>query len=275
MPNLTTWVNKFLQKTAFVENDGNQTVDQQQAEARALLNAASHTATQAELGTKQPLDADLTAWATPADANPLGSETDQLRRRGMIGAAPLLSPTFTGNPASDNTPGIATNSALLATTAFVQNVVAPVAETIEFERIHRIRTAAEGLNDIPSQMIITGTLNNGTNPITVPLVMELNGYAAERPAYTNEGNDLSWDGAQWTLELSGDPGSAIYRSASNVVTPDLAAGWTPDSPATGTPVVTPNTPGGEFTGQITRVGDAAPYTWYSWNGASWDDVTTP
>ena len=32
---------------------------------------------------------------------------------------------------------------------------------------------------------------------------------------------------------------------------------------------------GEFVGQLCRVGDAAPYDWYQWDGAAWDVVVTP
>jgi hypothetical protein len=103
MPNitLTGWTNKFLQKL-------NTLSTQDKIDARTLIDAASHTDTAVSLAAKQPLDSDLTDYATAADA---------AARRILIGAASTTNPAFNNPTALTATVG--DRSSLLATTEFV------------------------------------------------------------------------------------------------------------------------------------------------------------
>lgn len=103
-------------------------------------------------------------------------------------------------------------------------------------------------------MLVTGSSSPGAGGLLLPA-----GTEAGRPKYTSTGLPYqealedSWpfifvhwdpDELKWYLtRLIDNSGlfasSTVWASASDVATPDLATGWTPQSPATGTPVITP------------------------------------
>ena len=98
--------------------------------------------------------------------------------------------------------------------------------------------------EVPT-MVVTGTLSpaaGGTytfkeitngRPAYDKGTINVDGYAA-----------IYWDQSSWVLVLFTDFTPLTFsewKSSSNVATPDLAAVWTPVSPATGTPVFTPGT----------------------------------
>lgn len=92
-------------------------------------------------------------------------------------------------------------------------------------------------------LVVTGSLtSNGTTPAVFPTQI----YAGEyngRNYYSNTGtligvtHNIFWslDDTAWVLEQVSP--YAAWISTSDVTTPDLATGWTPVSPATGTPTV--------------------------------------
>ncbi len=103
-------------------------------------------------------------------------------------------------------------------------------------------------------MLVTGTLSPGAGGLLLPA-----GTEAGRPKYTSTGlpyqealedswpfifvhwdpDELKWYLTRLTDNSGLDASIAVWASASDVATPDLATGWTPQSPATGTPVITP------------------------------------
>lgn len=104
-------------------------------------------------------------------------------------------------------------------------------------------TAAIG-HEVPT-MVVTGTLSPAAAG-TYTFKDITNG----RPAYEKgtPGVDgysgIYWEGAFWLLFVITDFDPLTVRdwqSTSDVATPDLATGWTPSSPATGTPAFTPGT----------------------------------
>jgi hypothetical protein len=90
-----------------------------------------------------------------------------------------------------------------------------------------------------ARQIITGTLNDGSGSVTFPTML-VSGTALSRPYYVDNifspAYTLQWDGAYWVANKIS--GGGTWKSASDVATPDLATGWTPTSPSTGTPTVT-------------------------------------
>jgi hypothetical protein len=88
------------------------------------------------------------------------------------------------------------------------------------------------------RMILTGTLtSNGSTPYTLtPYIYT--GILNERPRYSWNPADpfeletIFWTGSNWSL------GDGKWISTDDVATPDLVTSWVPQSPATGTPVVT-------------------------------------
>lgn len=104
-------------------------------------------------------------------------------------------------------------------------------------------TAAIG-HEVPT-IVVTGTLSPSAAG-TYTFKDITNG----RPAYEKgtPGVDgysgIYWEGAFWLLFVITDFDPLTVRdwqSASDVATPDLATGWTPSSPATGTPTLTAGT----------------------------------
>ena len=100
--------------------------------------------------------------------------------------------------------------------------------------------------EVPT-MAVTGTLSpNATGTYTFREIF--NGRPVyEKGVFNTAGYSyIGWDSdaVKWVLlrinSLSPTVVS-VWESSSNVATPDLATGWTPVSPATGTPVFTPGT----------------------------------
>ena len=89
--------------------------------------------------------------------------------------------------------------------------------------------------EYPLEIYVSGTLSDGVSPVTFP-VLEFAGMVNDRPRYSGSGATLSRPSSLWTLTRSG-ASTGVWTSSSDVYTPDLATGWTPQSPATGTPVI--------------------------------------
>lgn len=82
-------------------------------------------------------------------------------------------------------------------------------------------------------MTVTGTLTDGSDDVGFSPA-DLNGIVDGKPAY---GTVVGWSISGYWIINDIDTG-AEWRSTSDTLTPDLATGWTPVSPATGTPTVT-------------------------------------
>ncbi|MEY2655445.1 MAG: hypothetical protein RLZZ524_2473 [Pseudomonadota bacterium] len=95
---------------------------------------------------------------------------------------------------------------------------------------------------ITPSLHINGPLtSNGSSSVTFPALIPA-GEQNDRAMWSNDGTGVLsaqywclWTGFLWQI-VKGDP-SAVWQSASDVPTPDMATGWAPVSPATGTPVV--------------------------------------
>ena len=100
--------------------------------------------------------------------------------------------------------------------------------------------------DIPAvdEISVTGTLtSNGTTSVTFPALLYA-GIANTKPVFSDTGDFsgakvLFWDVSvtphRWSLSQISP--AANWFSSSDTATPDLASGWTAESPATGTPTV--------------------------------------
>lgn len=109
-------------------------------------------------------------------------------------------------------------------------------------------------------MRVTGSLTNGTSPVTfpdLPAVTTVNG----RPYYYKLGaeeHEIVWTGTEW--HLIDFTAGAEWRSSQNVAFPDLVTSWTPVSPATGTPTVAPHTATAAQVIQLINNEDSLPIT---------------
>jgi hypothetical protein len=111
---LPTAVIKFLKNLLSPPNNEAALTDPEQSSLRTLLNAASHTATETALGTKQDHSDALDAYA---DAEGENAAAIAAARRALINAASDDSPNFNSPTALTATVG--DRSSLLATTEFV------------------------------------------------------------------------------------------------------------------------------------------------------------
>jgi hypothetical protein len=111
-------------------------------------------------------------------ANNLSDVANVNTARSNIGAAPLASPTFTGDPQAP-TPGAADNDNSIATTAFVKTAVAAVPAPVA-------ATAAEYLaNSAPTKMLTPGAIWSASNMISL-------GVASSVTPDFNTGIDFQW-----------------------------------------------------------------------------------
>ena len=109
--------------------------------------------------------------------------------------------------------------------------------------IDQTGATAEIGHGIPA-ILIGGTLTvDGTAPAT-PGPTFLTGTVNGKPSYSSTGWSIEWTTDfpsigtnSWVLDYQLALGG-IWYSSSNTATPDLATGWTAESPATGTPTVT-------------------------------------
>lgn len=107
---------------------------------------------------------------------------------------------------------------------------------------------ATGRAQFARSISVSGTLTDGTDPVTFPAMPYLDIVNA-LPRFTDESNHVtSSTGSVWQLEDDAGIG-AIWTSTADVASPELVpAGawhatenphaWKPVSPATGTPIVT-------------------------------------
>jgi hypothetical protein len=102
-------------------------------------------------------------------------------------------------------------------------------------------------------MIVTGTLTDGTDPVTFPVLPYMDTYNGKGEYYADGGDyNINWQGSQfpegWALYKSLYGVISVWTSTADVATPDLvpSGAWNADtnpdawktvSPATGTPVV--------------------------------------
>lgn len=103
---------------------------------------------------------------------------------------------------------------------------------------------ASASSENPDIITITGSLtSNGTTPVEIPTLIRA-GTLGLRPAYSDNGSQIGYawlmyynsGPAQWSIRNS--DGSVVWNAASGTDTlPQLATGWTPVSPATGTPAI--------------------------------------
>jgi predicted secreted protein len=87
------------------------------------------------------------------------------------------------------------------------------------------------------QAAVTGTLTDGTDTVTFEN-MDFDGIANGKIKYANDdGDEIEWDSANNRWVMTHADSTAQWRSTSATLTPILATGWTPVSPATGTPTI--------------------------------------
>jgi hypothetical protein len=131
-----------------------------------------------------------------------------------------------------------------------------------------VTTTSDPYNPV---MIVTGTLTDGTDPVTFPVLPYMDIYNGKGEYYADGGDySINWQGSQfpegWALYKSVYGVISVWTSTADVATPDLVPSgawnattnpdaWKPVSPATGTPVVTASV-----------VGASA----YRLSGAEWD-----
>ena len=125
-----------------------------------------------------------------------------------------------------------------------------------------LRTAAQGAPSFYGRITIAGGA-----PSTANGVYEYAGMQAGKPSYVLGSNYLGWNpssGGYWALSPGPLSGGWAARSNSQVTTPDLATGWfrTDTSAAVPGLSVVADRVIPTAIGQLCRVGDAAPYTWY-------------
>jgi hypothetical protein len=144
-----------------------------------------------------------------------------------------------------------------------------------------IRTLGEGAPAAnPATLVITGSLNDGTDPVVFPPLSLLAVRYDDRPAWGDGGDHLvryyaNLPGGGWGItSTEGFWGSSGGGSA---VRPDLVAMWIPIDPATGIPSLafTAEPVLGEFLGQLCRLGNTTPYSWYQWDGMDWQGSLDP
>lgn len=245
---LTGWTNKFLQKL-------NTLTSQDKIDARALIDAASHTDTAAALANKQPLDADLTAYAEAGDTTPgITAEQRKELRRNLIGAASNTSPNLSA-PTCNTAPD-GSNSALIANTAFVQGAVGAL--------------SGDGAPDFAFITIAGVVPTTGVGSAVVPLSpVSLNG----KLAWQGDNWYVQYTGTEW-LVLAENPSTNNDTYRATIADPaDLPVGLTGWNVTVGLnePVLSLSTTPASYIGQLYR--DTVNNKWYIWNGTLWEELT--
>jgi hypothetical protein len=256
---LTGWTNKFLQKL-------NTLTTQDKIDARTLIDAASHTDTVAALAEKQDQSDALDDYAGAANA---------AARRALIEAASTVSPNFTSPTCVTPTEG--NRSTLIANTDFVQ-------ASVEGSGVFVAKTNADYEDpNYPTGVDISGITAPYGTAFSLERLVFVDGFGV---FVNNDVNGaglyqatLEHNGTDWVLSLTELTGlnDLVYTASktSSATSPVGLTGWTVGT-GTGSPVVTTMGPlvFGAFTGQIYRFGEGPSYTWYSWNGTTWSDITT-
>jgi hypothetical protein len=264
---LSATISRFLKKLG---DPGNVTLStQDKTDIRTIINAADHDATTEALAGKQASSSVLTTFAAGTPGTAIGDAAAQANRRAMIGAASAVSPSFTA-PTCNRAPA-GDNSSLIANTAWVQaalNSVSPITLRINPNKWAMLVTGTlEGINRsaTPPGFLPYVSINPNEKPI---YRLELIRGGLEQ-IFTLEFSDEG--GGRWTFNVGSDD-DAWYADGNNTYPDALSGEFSPVAPATGSDLTITAIPYPGFAlGQICQAGE----TFYSWNGTTWDDVTTP
>jgi hypothetical protein len=137
--------------------------------------------------------------------------------------------TATLNPAGDN------NDILLTYTGeTLENAELLIDDDVD--RTQLTVTGGSPLLSITSgdkrRMRVVADFGDGVETVDIPYLGELN----SKPFWALDTAEIIWNGTKWIIDVLGSP---LFESTEDVATPDIVTTWTPISPATGTPTITP------------------------------------